>query len=239
MQGEAERALRCRPPSLRKGIHFDADSIDAAIPRLKPSLVVRTLVAHEPRHHVYSVRLSFLPQLRDKRLRDAFRQQCLERGEFGAFPLTAHRGSLSQLIPDGQVHPRRRPSVGMIPRITGGLDSTGCSDHRISLAESSGATCWPRTIGPAQREQRSEVSCLTASSACVGLLGRNFSASDPTYSGPRLIQRNAPTDLKKMMTETNHAKVVGGGEKPRNSDVCKLEPMASRAASSAWPSRHA
>src|SRR5688500_13443915 len=43
------------------------------------------------------------------------------------------------------------PSVGMTPRITGGLDSTGCSDHRISLAENSGATCWPRTIGPAQR----------------------------------------------------------------------------------------
>jgi hypothetical protein len=44
------------------------------------------------------------------------------------------------------------PSVGMIPRITGGLDSTGCSDHRTSLAENSGATCCPRTIGPAQRE---------------------------------------------------------------------------------------
>ena len=40
----------------------------------------------------------------------------------------------------------------MIPRITGGLDSTGCSDHRTSLAENSGATCWPRTMGPAQRE---------------------------------------------------------------------------------------
>jgi hypothetical protein len=50
------------------------------------SIFVRTLVAHEPRHHVYSVRLSFLPQLRDKCLRDAFRQQRLERGEFGAFP---------------------------------------------------------------------------------------------------------------------------------------------------------
>jgi hypothetical protein len=40
----------------------------------------------------------------------------------------------------------------MIPRITGGFDSTGCSDHRTSLAENSGATCWPRTMGPAQRE---------------------------------------------------------------------------------------
>jgi hypothetical protein len=54
------------------------------------------------------MRLSFLPQLRDKRLRDAFRQQRLERGEFAAFLLTAHRGSLSQLISDGHVHPRRR-----------------------------------------------------------------------------------------------------------------------------------
>jgi hypothetical protein len=51
------------------------------------------------------VRLGFLPQLRDKRLRDAFRQQRLERGEFGAFPLTAQSGSLSQLISDGHVQP--------------------------------------------------------------------------------------------------------------------------------------
>src|SRR4029079_5801695 len=43
------------------------------------------------------------------------------------------------------------PSVRMIPRITGGLDSTGCSDHRTSFAENSGPTCWPRTINPAQR----------------------------------------------------------------------------------------
>jgi hypothetical protein len=33
MQGEAERALRCRPPSLPNRPHFDADSIDSAIPR--------------------------------------------------------------------------------------------------------------------------------------------------------------------------------------------------------------
>jgi hypothetical protein len=33
MQGEAERALRCRPPSLPNRAHFDADSIDSAIPR--------------------------------------------------------------------------------------------------------------------------------------------------------------------------------------------------------------
>jgi hypothetical protein len=108
MQGEAERALRCRPHSLPNRAHFDADSIDSAIPRPLASLFVRAPVAYEPRHHVYSVRLSFLPQLRDKRLRDAFRQQRLERGEFGAFPVTAHRGSLSQLISDGHVHPGRR-----------------------------------------------------------------------------------------------------------------------------------
>ena len=65
--------------------NFDADSVDAAIPRPKASLFVCTLVAHESRHHD-SV-LSFLPQLRDKRRRDAFRQQRLERGEFGALPL--------------------------------------------------------------------------------------------------------------------------------------------------------
>jgi len=65
--------------------YFDADSVDAAIPKPKASLFVCTLVAHESRHHD-SV-LSFLPQLRDKRLRDAFRQQRLERGEFGALPL--------------------------------------------------------------------------------------------------------------------------------------------------------
>jgi hypothetical protein len=33
MQREAERALRCRPPSLPNRPHFDADSIDSAIPR--------------------------------------------------------------------------------------------------------------------------------------------------------------------------------------------------------------
>jgi hypothetical protein len=33
MQGEAERALRCRRPSLPNRPHFDADSIDSAIPR--------------------------------------------------------------------------------------------------------------------------------------------------------------------------------------------------------------
>ena len=56
----------------------------------------RALIAIEPRHHVHSVRLSVLPQLRDKRVRDALRQQRLERGEFGAFSFTTHRGSLSQ-----------------------------------------------------------------------------------------------------------------------------------------------
>src|SRR5258705_7915552 len=45
------------------------------------------------------------------------------------------------------------PSVGMIPRITGGLDSTGCSNHRTSLAENSGPMCWPGMIRPPQREQ--------------------------------------------------------------------------------------
>jgi hypothetical protein len=45
------------------------------------------------------------------------------------------------------------PSVGMIPRITGGLDSTGCSDHRTRWAENNGPICWPGTIGPPQRGQ--------------------------------------------------------------------------------------
>src|SRR5688572_24535288 len=43
------------------------------------------------------------------------------------------------------------PSAEMIPRITGGLDSTGCSDHRTSLAENSGSTCCPGITGPPQR----------------------------------------------------------------------------------------
>src|ERR1700752_4548396 len=43
------------------------------------------------------------------------------------------------------------PSVGMIPRIAGGLDSTGCSDQRTSLAGNSGATCCPGITGPPQR----------------------------------------------------------------------------------------
>jgi hypothetical protein len=33
MQGEAERALRCRPLSFPNRPHLDADSIDSAIPR--------------------------------------------------------------------------------------------------------------------------------------------------------------------------------------------------------------
>ena len=35
-------------------------------------------------------------------------EQRLERGELGAFPPAAHRGSLSQLIADGHIYPRRR-----------------------------------------------------------------------------------------------------------------------------------
>jgi len=41
MQGEAERALRRRPPSLPNRPHFDADSIDSAIPRPKEIKNVR------------------------------------------------------------------------------------------------------------------------------------------------------------------------------------------------------
>jgi hypothetical protein len=44
------------------------------------------------------VRLSFLPQLRDKRLRDCIFDNSASNAASGAFPLTAHRGSLSQLI---------------------------------------------------------------------------------------------------------------------------------------------
>jgi len=33
MQEEAERALRCLPPSLPNRPHFDADSLDSAITR--------------------------------------------------------------------------------------------------------------------------------------------------------------------------------------------------------------
>ena len=69
---------------------------------------VGTPIAREPRQHVHSVRVRFLPQLRDKRDRDALREQRLERGELGAFPLATHRGSLPQLIADGHVHPSRR-----------------------------------------------------------------------------------------------------------------------------------
>jgi hypothetical protein len=49
------------------------------------------------------VRLRFLPHFRDKGVRDALREQRLECGEFGAVPVAARRGSLSQLIADAQV----------------------------------------------------------------------------------------------------------------------------------------
>jgi len=54
------------------------------------------------------VRLRILPRFRDKRVRDALREQRLERGELGAFPLADHCGSLPQLIADGHVHPPNR-----------------------------------------------------------------------------------------------------------------------------------
>jgi predicted nucleic acid-binding protein len=71
-------------------------------------LFVGTLIAREPRQHVHSVRVRFVPQLRNKRVRDALREQRLERGEFGAFPLATHGGSLPHLIADAHVHPPRR-----------------------------------------------------------------------------------------------------------------------------------
>jgi len=40
MQGEAERALRCRPPSLPNRPHFDADSIDSAISLLSANSIL-------------------------------------------------------------------------------------------------------------------------------------------------------------------------------------------------------
>ena len=45
MQGEAERALRCRPPSLPNRPHFDADSIDSAITRPLVQLAQRELTS--------------------------------------------------------------------------------------------------------------------------------------------------------------------------------------------------
>jgi hypothetical protein len=100
------------------------------------------------------------------------------------------------------------PSVGMIPRITGGLDSTGCSDHRTSLAENSGATCCPRTIGPAQREHTIGGKLL-GGFVCLRRTpwAEVFGVGSDIYGGPRWMQGKAPTDLKKMVTETNHAEV--------------------------------
>jgi hypothetical protein len=45
MQGEAERALRCRPPSLPNRPHFDADSIDSALPRTLDSTAGKNMQA--------------------------------------------------------------------------------------------------------------------------------------------------------------------------------------------------
>jgi hypothetical protein len=45
MQGEAERALHGRPPSLPNRPHFDADSIDSAIPRPSATLSAVFLLA--------------------------------------------------------------------------------------------------------------------------------------------------------------------------------------------------
>ena len=80
----------------------------SSAPSTTRPLFVGTTIAREPRQYVHSVRVRFLPQLRDKRVRDALREQRLERGELGAFPLATHCGSLPQLIADGHVHPPRR-----------------------------------------------------------------------------------------------------------------------------------
>ena len=58
MQGEAERALRCLPPSLPNRPHFDADSIDWAIPQalgVSADLVISIPVEFENRNTGWSV----------------------------------------------------------------------------------------------------------------------------------------------------------------------------------------
>ena len=104
-------------------------------------LFARALIAREPRQHVHSVRVCFLPQLRDKRVRDALRNQRLERGELGAFPFPTHCGSLPQLIADGHVRPPRRAI-----RRDDSPNHRRLGQHRVlrpsnELCANSGATC--------------------------------------------------------------------------------------------------
>ena len=76
------------------------------------------------------MRLRLVSLFRDQRVRDALREQRLERGELGTFPLAAHRGTLSQLIADGHIHRPADPSVGMSPRITGNVVEGGLIKYR-------------------------------------------------------------------------------------------------------------
>jgi hypothetical protein len=66
-------------------------------------------VTREPRHHIHSGSLRFLPYLRDQGICDALGPQGLERGQLGTFPFATHGRSLPQLIAEGHVHPARRP----------------------------------------------------------------------------------------------------------------------------------
>ena len=104
------------------------------------------------------------------------------------------------------------PSFGMNPRSTRGLDSTGCSDHRTSFAENSGATCWPLTMGPPQREHIIGVSALgrlwlfaPSSSAGRGFLDVAFDiVYTDLYNGSRnLTNGSRGMRLKQILVVTD------------------------------------
>jgi hypothetical protein len=77
------------------------------------------------------------------------------------------------------------------------------------LAENSGATCWPRTMSPAQREHTIGGNLL-GGFVCLRRTPRRaelFGVGSDMVALDDAQQRG--TDLKKMMTEANYAEVTG------------------------------
>ena len=84
-------------------------SIDSAIPSSKRTEFVRFLLSRMS--HVTTSTPCASASFRNFATSASamhFDSNASNAAKFGAFPLTTHRGSLSQLIPDGHVHPRRR-----------------------------------------------------------------------------------------------------------------------------------
>ena len=118
MQGEAERALRCRPPSFPRRLHFDADSIDSAIPG-----VSQQRQRHDELLSAVGVERAFTGGAAidlDRRVShaEAARHQLVCCSEDVVLPLGINAG---QVRGQGHEAARDRPDVQVVPFDTSGI----------------------------------------------------------------------------------------------------------------------